>query len=38
MLVYRPAAADPVIIASPMAEDWWVGQGRHAELVNYHQV
>jgi hypothetical protein len=38
MLVYRPAAADAVIIASPMAEDWWVGQGGHAELVNYHQV
>jgi hypothetical protein len=36
-LVYRPAV-DPVIVGSPMGEDWWVGQGGHAELVNYHQV
>jgi hypothetical protein len=35
--VYRPAT-DPVTIASPLAEEWYVGQGGHAELVNYHHV
>jgi hypothetical protein len=37
ILLYRPAA-EPVIIGNPLSEDWWVGQGGHAELVNYHQV
>jgi hypothetical protein len=37
VLLYRPAA-DAVTIGSPLAEEWWVGQGGHAELVNYHHV
>ena len=35
--VYRPPV-DPVTIASPLAGEWWVGHGGHAELVNYHQA
>lgn len=35
--VYRPAV-EPVAIASPLADEWYVGQGGHAELVNYHHV
>ena len=35
--VYRPAV-DPVIIASPLAEEWWVGHGGGAELINYHRT
>jgi Peptidase family M23 len=35
--IYRPAAG-PVTIVSPLADEWYVGQGGHAELVNYHQV
>jgi hypothetical protein len=35
--IYRPAV-DPLTIASPLAAEWFVGQGGHAELVNYHQV
>ena len=38
VLLYRPAAPDAVTIGSPLAEDWWVSQGGHAELVNYHHV
>jgi Peptidase family M23 len=38
VLLYLPAAPDAVTIGSPLAEDWWVSQGGHAELVNYHQV
>ncbi len=34
-LVYRPAV-DPVIVASPVVGEWWVGHGGRAELVNYH--
>jgi hypothetical protein len=37
VMIYRPAA-NPVPIASPLAEEWLVGQGGHAELVNYHYV
>jgi hypothetical protein len=37
VMVYRPAA-EPVTIASPLADEWYVGQGGHAELVNYHRV
>jgi hypothetical protein len=33
----RPPA-DPVAVASPLAEEWYVAQGGHAELVNYHHV
>jgi hypothetical protein len=29
---------DPVTIASPLTEDWYVSQGGRAELVNYHYV
>jgi hypothetical protein len=37
VMIFRPAA-DPVSIASPLADEWLVGQGGHAELVNYHYV
>lgn len=37
LMIYRPAA-NPVPIASPLAEEWLVGQGAHAELINYHYV
>jgi hypothetical protein len=37
VMMFRPAA-DPVSIASPLADEWMVGQGGHAELVNYHYV
>ena len=37
VMIYRPAA-NPVPIASPLAEEWLVGQGGHSELVNYHHV
>ena len=35
--MYRPPV-DPVTVASPLAGEWWVGHGGHAELVNYHQT
>jgi Peptidase family M23 len=37
VMIFRPAAV-PVSIASPLADEWLVGQGGHAELVNYHYV
>ena len=37
VVIYRPAA-DQVTISSPLAAQWYVGQGGHAELINYHQV
>jgi hypothetical protein len=37
VMIFRPAG-DPVPIASPLADEWLVGQGGHAELVNYHHV
>jgi murein DD-endopeptidase MepM/ murein hydrolase activator NlpD len=37
LMIFRPAA-NPVPIASPLADEWLVGQGGHAELVNYHYV
>ena len=37
VMIYRPAA-NPVPIASPLADEWLVAQGGHAELLNYHQV
>jgi hypothetical protein len=37
VMTFRPAG-DPVPIASPLADEWLVGQGGHAELVNYHHV
>jgi len=37
LMIFRPAA-NPVPIASPLADEWLVGQGGHAELVNYHHV
>jgi len=33
--IYRPPV-DPVAIGTPLATEWWVGHGGHAELVNYH--
>ena len=33
--VDRPPV-DPVTVGSPLAGEWWVGHGGHAELVNYH--
>ena len=35
--VYRPPV-DAVTVGSPLAGEWWVGHGGHAELVNYHQT
>jgi hypothetical protein len=35
--VYRPPA-QPVTIASPLAQPWYVAHGGHAELTNYHVV
>jgi Peptidase family M23 len=37
IMIYRPAP-NPVPIASPLADEWLVGQGGPAELVNYHHV
>jgi hypothetical protein len=37
VMIYRPPV-DPVPIASPLADEWLVGQGGHSELVNYHCV
>jgi hypothetical protein len=37
LMIFRPVA-NPVPIASPLADEWLVGQGGHAELVNYHRV
>jgi hypothetical protein len=36
-LTYAPAGR-PVAIYSPLADEWYVGQGGHSELVNYHRV
>jgi len=36
-MIYR-TPVDPVPIASPLADEWLVGQGGHGELVNYHYV
>jgi hypothetical protein len=35
--VYRPPV-DAVTVGTPLAGEWWVGHGGHAELVNYHQT
>jgi murein DD-endopeptidase MepM/ murein hydrolase activator NlpD len=32
------APAQPVTVSSPLGGQWYVGQGGHAELVNYHHV
>jgi hypothetical protein len=37
IMIYRPAA-NPVPIASPLADQWLVGQGGDSELVNCHYV
>lgn len=37
VMIFRPAG-NPVPIASPLADEWLVGHGGHAELVNYHHV
>jgi murein DD-endopeptidase MepM/ murein hydrolase activator NlpD len=37
VMVYRPAS-EPVTIGSPLATEWYVAHGGHAELVNYHYV
>ena len=37
IMVYRPPV-DAVTIGSPLAEEWWVGHGGRAELVNYHHT
>ena len=34
---YRPPV-DAVTVGTPLAGEWWVGHGGHAELVNYHQT
>ena len=35
--VYRPPL-HAVTVGSPLAGEWWVGHGGHAELINYHQT
>ena len=35
--LFQPPS-DPVTIASPLSEEWYVSQGGRAELVNYHYV
>ena len=35
--IHQPPS-DPVMIVSPLAEEWYVSQGGRAELVNYHYV
>ena len=35
--VYRPPV-DAVTVGTPLAGEWWVGHGGHAELGNYHQT
>ena len=35
--LYRPPV-DAVTVGTPLAGEWWVGHGGHAELVNYHQT
>jgi Peptidase family M23 len=37
VMIYRPPAQS-VPIVSPLAVRWYVAQGGHAELVNYHHV
>jgi hypothetical protein len=37
VMIYWPAVS-PVPIASPLADEWSVGQGGHSELVNYRYV
>jgi Peptidase family M23 len=37
ILLYRPPV-DAVIIGSPLGEEWWVGHGGRAELINYHHT
>ncbi|MET0418946.1 MAG: hypothetical protein ABW022_23270, partial [Actinoplanes sp.] len=37
VMIFRPVT-DQVSIASPLADEWLVGQGGHAELVSYHYV
>jgi hypothetical protein len=37
ILLYRPPV-DAVIIGSPLANEWWVGHGGRAELINYHHT
>jgi peptidase M23-like protein len=35
--VYGPPV-DAVTVGTPLAGEWWVGHGGHAELVDYHQT
>ncbi len=37
VMIYQPAF-EPTIVESPLGEEWYVDQGGHAELVNYHYV
>ena len=37
IMIYQPPS-EPVTIVSPLSEEWYVSQGGHAELVNYHYV
>ena len=37
VVIYRPAN-DPVSIATPLADPWYVAHGGRAELINYHHV
>lgn len=37
IMIYLPPS-EPVVLGSPLSEEWYVSQGGHAELVNYHYV
>ena len=37
VMIHRPPS-EPVTVVSPLREEWYVDQGGHAELVNYHFV
>jgi murein DD-endopeptidase MepM/ murein hydrolase activator NlpD len=37
VMIYLPPS-EPVVLDSPLTAEWYVSQGGHAELVNYHYV
>jgi hypothetical protein len=37
IMIYQPPS-EPVTIVSPLGEEWYVAQGGHAELINYHYI
>lgn len=37
IMVYQ-TPSEPVVLESPLSEEWYVSQGGHAGLINYHHV